>query len=110
MPDQWTNFNVSHGDSTAIGCYSPCKYLNYPTFGGRNQNEDSDPTVMYYCPTPPISSAECSAGPVASTQYVGLIHSACSRTVYAYAYDDSNGLRHCSPATKLRQAGLQSRR
>ena len=35
-----------------------------------------------------------SAGPVASSDYVSVIHAACPH-VYAYAYDDGIGLAQC---------------
>jgi len=95
-----SDLKVTSGE-TQIGCYSPCKKLNYPTFGGENLNEDSDAAVMYCCPTPPISSDGCRAGPVVGTDYVKLIHNVCSDTVYGYAYDDAKGLRQCSAGTKV---------
>ncbi|MBN1283412.1 MAG: hypothetical protein JXA24_06550 [Proteobacteria bacterium] len=84
-----------------IGCYSPCKKFNYPTYGGLGLGEDTDPPVIYCCPTPPIGAEECRAGPVVGTGYVEHIHTACKKTVYGYAYDDSIGLRRCSAGTKL---------
>lgn len=93
------NLKVENGSGTQIGCYSPCKVLNYPTYGGYNLNEDSAQAVMYCCPTPPVSSAECRAGPGAGNSYVTAIHTMCNNTTYAYAYDDNFGLRHCSAGT-----------
>jgi len=88
--------------TTVVGCYSPCKKLNYTaTWGGEGLNEDSDAVVMYCCPTPPISTEECRAGPVVNTEYVAYIHDACTGGVYAYAYDDLNGLHKCSAATLI---------
>lgn len=95
------DLQVLNGASTQIGCYSPCKVLNYPTYGGKGLNEDSTQAIMYCCPTPPISSAECQAGPGASNAYVTAIHTMCSNSTYAYAYDDTIGLRHCSAATEV---------
>lgn len=92
------DLQVKNG-STMIGCYSPCKAMNYPTYGGQNLDEYSTAAVMYCCPTPPISTEECRAGPVVDTQYVSRIHSMCESTTYSYAYDDTYGLRHCSAAT-----------
>ena len=93
------NLNVSGG---VLGCFSPCKKLNYTAnFGGEGQNEDTDPTVIYCCPTPPITVDQCRAGPVANTQYVAAVHTMCSNGVYGYAYDDVTGLRHCAPDLKL---------
>ncbi len=84
-----------------IGCYSPCKKFNYPTFSGLDLDEDADPPVIYCCPTPPISADECRAGPVVATEYVSSVHSMCNNSVYTYAYDDAIGLRHCSANTKV---------
>lgn len=93
------NLNVSNGVS---GCYSPCKKLNYTAnFGGEGQNEDTDPTQIYCCPTPPITVDQCRAGPVPNTQYVAAVHSMCNNGVYGYAYDDVTGLRQCPPDLKL---------
>ncbi len=95
------DLQVKNGADSLIGCYSPCKKFNYPTYGGYGLDEDSDPPVIYCCPTPPISSAECNAGPVVNTQYVNDVHTMCNDTVYGFAYDDALGLRHCSAATKV---------
>lgn len=91
-------------DSTMVGCYSPCKYFNYPTYGGAGLSETSPQAVLYCCPTPPISSEECRAGPggnVNPNDYVTAIHNMCNDSTYAFAYDDNYGLRHCSPETKI---------
>lgn len=93
------DLQVMNAESAQVGCYSPCKVLNYPTYGGYGLNEDSTEAVMYCCPTPPISSDECRAGPGASNAYVTAIHSMCNNSTYAYAYDDNYGLRHCSAGT-----------
>jgi len=93
------DLQVKDASNNVIGCYSPCKKFNYPTYGGLNLSETSDPPVIYCCPTPPISSEECRAGPVVNTDYVTGVHTMCSNTVYGYAYDDKLGLRHCSAAT-----------
>jgi len=95
------NLHVNNASSTQIGCYSPCKVLNYPTYGGYGLNEDSAQAVLYCCPTPPISSSECRAGPGASNEYVTAIHTMCNNSTYAYAYDDNYGLRHCSAGTNV---------
>jgi len=84
------------------GCFSTCTKLNYPGYGGDGLNNPSGPVEqMYCCPTPPISSPQCKAGPVASTQYVKTIHTACKNTTYGYAYDDGIGGRDCSGDTVL---------
>lgn len=95
------NLQVKNSANAVIGCYSPCKALNYPTFGGMDLSETSPAAVLYCCPTPPISSATCQAGPVANVDYVTSVHSMCSNTVYGYAYDDTLGLRHCSAGSML---------
>lgn len=95
------DLSVKNDGGTVIGCYSPCKKFNYPTFGGYGLNEDADPPVIYCCPTPPISSEECRAGPVVGTEYVTSVHQMCNSEVYTYAYDDALGLRHCSADTKV---------
>lgn len=91
-------------DAAFVGCYSPCKYLNYPTYGGAGLSESSAQAVLYCCPTPPISSEECRAGPggnIDPNAYVAAIHAMCNNSTYAFAYDDNYGLRHCSAETKV---------
>jgi hypothetical protein len=95
------DLQVNNTTPQQIGCYSPCKVLNYPTFGGYNLSETSSEAVLYCCPTPPVSSAECRAGPGATNAYVTAIHTMCNNSTYAYAYDDNFGLRHCSSATNV---------
>ena len=83
--------------TNAAGCFSPCMKLNYPGFGGDGLNAPGGPVEkMYCCPTPPVSSPQCSAGPVPKTNFVKLVHSACKGTAYGYAYDDGIGGRNCS--------------
>jgi Thaumatin family len=86
------------GQETA--CFSPCKKLNYPTFGGLNLDEQTDAAIMYCCPTPPISSPECQAGSVPQTQYVTTVHQMCPNT-YGYAYDELLGNFNCHYSTKF---------
>jgi hypothetical protein len=84
------------------GCYSTCGKLTYPTFGGDGVQPPSDPRAqMYCCPTPPVSSPQCQAGPVVKTQYVQAVHAMCKKSVYGYAYDDGVGLRNCSSDTNI---------
>ena len=86
----------------AQGCFSPCMKLNYPGFGGDGLNDPAGAVEqMYCCPTPPISSPACQAGPVPKTKYVSLIHTGCNNTSYGYAYDDGLGGRNCSGDTVL---------
>jgi len=82
------------------GCFSTCNKLNYPGWGGDGLNAPGGSIEqMYCCPTPPISSPQCQAGPVAKTKYVESIHKACKNTTYGYAYDDGLGGRNCSGDT-----------
>jgi len=92
------DLNLTNGG----GCFSPCMKLNYPGFGGEGLNAPAGPVEqMYCCPTPPISSPQCQAGPVPKTKYVGLVHAACKNTSYGYAYDDGIGGRNCSGDTVI---------
>lgn len=94
--------NVSLVATGGAGCFSPCMDLNYPGFGGQGLNAPAGPVEqMYCCPTPPISSPACQAGPVPKTKYVELIHAACKKTSYGYAYDDGIGGRNCSGDTVI---------
>ncbi len=89
---------------TALGCYSPCKKLNWPNntgYNGEGLSEQGDAAVMYCCPTPPIDPGACRAGPVAATKYVAAIHSMCTGGVYAYSYDDVVGLHNCAGNTQF---------
>jgi len=84
-----------------VGCFSPCKLLNYPTWNGAGISESSDEAVMYCCPPPPISPSQCSAGPVATTSYVDAVHNMCGDGIYGFAYDDGIGLHTCPGETKI---------
>jgi hypothetical protein len=84
------------------GCFSTCTKLNYPGWGGDGLNNPAGAVEqMYCCPTPPISSPQCQAGPVPTTKYVEFVHTACKKTAYGYAYDDGLGGRTCSGDTAL---------
>ncbi len=93
--------------STKAGCYSPAGKLTFaqwqsiptPPFTGTTYAPTDPQAQMYACPTPPITSAQCSAGPAATTKYTQMIHSTCN--AYAYAYDDTVGLSTCPAATGL---------
>jgi len=91
----------SPGRSDMAGCYSPCGKLTFANWNNPvGSHAAADPAAnMYCCPTPPISSPQCRSGPVASTEYVNLIHRA-TNNVYAYAYDDGVGLQTCPAGTK----------
>jgi hypothetical protein len=97
---QYANENLNLTGN--VGCFSTCMKLNYPGFGGEGLNAPAGPVEqMYCCPTPPISSPQCQAGPGAKTNYVKLIHAACKGTSYGYAYDDGIGGRNCSGDTVI---------
>ncbi len=96
------NLHVFDSKSVQVGCFSPCTKLNYPTpWGDGLLNPANAIESLYCCPTPPVSSTSCQAGPVPKTKYVELIHKACKMTAYGYAYDDGLGLRTCSGDTAL---------
>jgi len=83
-----------------VACLSPCKRWNFPAPYGLGRDEHQDPGVMFCCPTPPISSQQCSSGPVINTQYVQLVRKNCP-SAYSYAYDDFAGLHTCSGDTSF---------
>jgi hypothetical protein len=93
--------------STKAGCYSPAGKLTFaqwqsiptPPFTGTTYAPTAAQAQMYNCPTPPITPAQCSSGPAASTKYTQMIHATCN--AYAYAYDDTIGLSTCPAATGL---------
>lgn len=87
------------GGHSLAGCYSDCGRLTYNQWGGMNYRPNDPQAQMFCCPTPPISPAACSAGPVANTEYTQLIHQQCPQ-VYAYAYDDGTGNWTCDAGTK----------
>ena len=102
-----------------VGCMSSCKKLNYGQPYGMNQAEGCIPTIAYCCPTTIVNntcsgvnpgcvngttnaagltgcvtSSQCSNGPVATSAYVQSVHTM-APGVYAYAYDDKEGLYSC---------------
>jgi hypothetical protein len=107
------NLNLYHPNadgtysSTKVGCFSPSGKLTFaqwqsipsPLFTGTTYLPTAPQAQMYACPTPPITPAQCSAGPAASTNYTKMIHSTCN--AYAYPYDDAIGLASCPAATSL---------
>ena len=92
---------VDPTDATqVVGCYSPCAKLTYSNWDQGYSFTPEQPAAQdYCCPTPPISAAECSKGPVIATEYVRAVHKLCP-SVYAYAYDDGVGLAQCPGGTK----------
>lgn len=83
-----------------VACLSPCKKWNYPPPYGFGYDELVSPGVDMCCPTPPISSEQCNAGPVVETQYVNLVRNNCP-TAYSFAYDDEAGLHQCTVSTSF---------
>jgi len=94
--------------TTPAGCFSPSGKLTMgqwqglpqPPFTGTFYSPTAPEAQMYACPSPPITPAQCSAGPAARTQYTNMIHTKCQ--TYAYPYDDAFGLASCPAATDLR--------
>jgi len=87
-------------NNVSVGCYSPCSRLTFSNWGnplGHHSPADSIASP-YCCPTPPVSSSQCRAGPAETSQYTKLIHARCPH-VYAYAYDDAVGLQVCPAET-----------
>jgi hypothetical protein len=95
--------------STTAGCFSPSGKLTMgqwqsiprPPFTGLTFDPHDAQAEMYACPTPPISPAQCVAGPASRTAYTQMIHARCNNT-YAYPYDDTLGLLACPTATTLK--------
>lgn len=111
---QYKNQNLQViGPSKAVtGCFSACGKMTFSKFYGGHQLNPSDPAAAYYCCVPvngknpipggnPATSAGCNAGPAPTTSYVSEVHKACNNSVYAFAYDDTKGLRVCQGETAL---------
>jgi len=81
------------------GCYSDCARLTFSQWSGMGYTPNSPQALSYCCPTPPVTPAACSSGPVAQTGYTRLIHQQCPQ-VYGYAYDDGTGNWTCDAGTK----------
>jgi len=84
------------------GCYSPCSKLTYGNWGNilaQGASPQQPGVHEYCCPTPPETVKSCRAGPANRTAYVDAMHRLCP-AVYAYAYDDTEGLHHCPAGTK----------
>lgn len=80
----------------AITRGSNTHFLRY----GMGKSEQLFTGLQFCCPTPPVTSEECTAGQVTKTQYVNLIHRDCP-TAYSYAYDDQAGLHNCPNPTNF---------
>ncbi len=83
------------------GCYSASGKLTFSQWaaGFQTYTPDAAQAKMYACPTPPVSPADCSAGPASKTKYHNMVHQHCA--VYTYPYDDGVGLASCPAATNL---------
>lgn len=105
---QWLNAKTSQ----PVGCFSPCAKLttaqgsdNGSNAGGWKHilgglDPESPEAQMYCCPTPPVSSGQCSAGPAARSAYSqSIAQQRCN--AYTYAYDDAKGLARCGSQTKF---------
>jgi hypothetical protein len=80
-----------------IGCIAPCKFLTSPPpygIAGANISESTNPALYMCCPSPPVTSETCSAGPVVETEYVKYV-SQTAPTSYAYTFGDKTGLHTC---------------
>lgn len=84
-----------------VQCLAPCKKWNYSKPYGMQKSEKVGAGLHLCCPTPPVSSKQCTAGPVTKTKYVNLIHRDCP-TAYSYAYDDHAGLHNCPNPTNFK--------
>lgn len=91
------SLKVQVGGKTVM-CLSPCKKWNYPAPYGEGKPETTAPGVDLCCPTPPVSSGACQAGPVVTSSYVKTVRASCP-TAYSFAYDDKGGLHNCPPTT-----------
>jgi len=87
--------------NAVIGCFSPCEKLTAATFGGLGYAPTAAQAQYYCCPTPPISSGQCNAGPVPKTGFVKTVHKACQDKAYAFAYDDADGNHACQGYTDI---------
>lgn len=91
------NLSVTTPAGAPAGCYSPCGKLTFSNWGNPGTVGPADAAAaLYCCPTPPVSSPACNAGPVVDSSFVKLIHEKC-KDVYAFAYDDGVGLQTCPP-------------
>ncbi|CAJ1438156.1 unnamed protein product [Effrenium voratum] len=89
---------VSPKINKAVGCYAPCLKMIDPkwnNFGARGKSRNDADVTKYCCTTPPETSQSCNAGPLPRTKYVQAVHQHCPG-VYAFAYDDGQGLMRCS--------------
>ena len=103
-----TDDNLGHGPvnmqatspkiQKPVGCYAPCLKMidtKWNNFQAKGKSRDDADVTKYCCTTPPETSQSCNAGPLPSTKYVQTVHQHCPG-VYAFAYDDGQGLMRCS--------------
>jgi hypothetical protein len=83
-----------------VQCLAPCYKWVYPPPYGMNKSKYDPPGKLMCCPTPPVTSEECRAGPVVQSKYVQLVRSSCP-SAYSYAYDDEGGSHDCPPGTSF---------
>ena len=111
------NLKVIAPNGSVAGCFSPCGKLTFSKFYGGHQLLPNDPQAAFYCcaqiqgtnPLPPLdpsqpqgcTNAQNPTAPAPHTSYVDYVHKACNKSVYAFAYDDTVGLRVCQGATLL---------
>lgn len=110
-----TNINLQwkDNDGKPIGCFSPCAKLTTAQGNEYTENSggwkyylgglepDAPEAQMYCCPTPPVSSEECIAGPASRMKYRESITVDQGCNSYTYAYDDAQGLARCGGQTKF---------
>lgn len=98
--DQSLEVHAPEDPGKIVGCYSPCAKLTSVQWANPtgNHTPESDIANPYCCPTPPVSSKTCRAGPAAKSNYAKVIHTQCPN-VYSYSYDDGVGLQVCPPET-----------
>lgn len=81
-----------------VGCYAPCLKMidnKWNNFQAKGKSRNDADVTKYCCTTPPETSQSCNAGPLPQTKYVQTVHQHCPG-VYAFAYDDGQGLMRCS--------------
>ncbi len=98
VTDVMMKYTAYMDDSKVVGCFSPCSKLTSGQWNGWTEKlgglQPASPQAqLYCCPTPPVSAADCRAGPAATVQYTTDVHEVCDS--YAYAYDDDIGLVKC---------------
>jgi len=83
------------------GCYSPCQKLVSTAWNNslaRGHRPADAGVSKYCCPKPAETDDSCRSGPASSTNYVGVVHRACTG-VNAFAMDNGLGLTRCEART-----------